>query len=199
MHLGNRRTSDIFAPLPQVPSFWADLVVRTNGDPAALAAPIREAVRRAFPDVVIEHVSPLQTIISNAYGLERAQSFLTALVAGLGGLIALLGLYALLNQHVARRTREMGICLALGSSPSLLFWQVFRRGMRLAAIGIGLGLAVALLVMRVWRDQVFGLQVANPWFMTAAALAVGAACALVIAGSARRVIAIDPVRSMREA
>jgi hypothetical protein len=199
MRLGNRRTSDMFTPLAQVPSFWADLAVRTTGDPAALQSSIRQALQRAYPDVVIEHMSPLQTIISNAYGLERAQSFLTALVALLGGLIALLGLYALLNQHVAQRTREMGIRLALGSSPRQLFWQVFRRGMSLASLGIGMGIGAALLILRIWHDQVFGLKAATGWFMVGAALAVGAGCALVISTSARRVIAIDPVTTMRHA
>jgi predicted permease len=199
MHLANRRTSDIFVPFAQVPSYWVDLVVRTPGDPTAITVPIRQAIHRTNPDVLLENVSPLQTIISNVYGLQRAQSFLTALVATLGGLIAMLGLYALLNQYVARRTRELGICLALGSSPGRLFWQVFGRGMRLSCSGIGIGLVVALVVLRIWRDRVFGLQAANPWFLAVIGVAIAAVCAAVIATSARRVTSIDPIRSIRQA
>jgi putative ABC transport system permease protein len=198
MHLNARRTSDMFVPFAQVPSFWADVVVRTSGDPAAMAEPVRQAIRRSNPDALIEHVSPLQAIISNAYGLERAQSFLTALVAALGGAIALMGLYALLSQYVARRTREMGICLALGSSPARLFWSVFRRGMLLSGLGVGIGLAAALLAARLLRGQVFGLDVAGVWLFLPVALGVALASAIVIASSARRVIRIDPLVALRQ-
>lgn len=198
MHLGARHSPDIFLPFAQVPTFWADVVVRTTGDPDALSATIRQTIQRAEPGVLIEHVSSLQGVISNAYGLERAQSFLTALVATLGGIIALTGVYALLNQYVARRRREMGICLALGSSPRQLFWSVFRRGMQLAAIGTALGLGGALLAARVLRGEVFGLDVAGVWSFLPVAFSVIVASAMVIATSARRVVGIDPLLSIRQ-
>ena len=198
MHLNARRSSDMFVPFAQVPSFWADVVVRTPDDPAAMAEPVRQAIRRSNPDALIEHVSPLQEIISNAYGLERAQSFLTALVATLGGAIALMGLYALLSQYVARRTREMGICLALGSSPARLFWSVFRRGMQLSGIGVGMGLGAALLAARLLRGQIFGLDVAGVGLFLPVAIVVALASAIVIATSARRVIRIDPLVALRQ-
>lgn len=198
MHLNERRNNDIFVPLAQLPGFWADLVVRTTGDPEAFSAPIRQAIHRSNPDTLIEHVSPMQAIISNAYGLERAQSFLTALVAALGGIIALLGLYALLNQYVARRTRELGVCLALGASPERLFWSVFRRGMQLSAAGVAIGFAVALAAVRVLRGQVFGLDAPVVWFFLPVALGIAAVAAVVIATAARRVIAIDPLLSIRQ-
>jgi putative ABC transport system permease protein len=197
MRLSTRRTVDIFVPFAQIPSFWADVVVRTTGDPAALSGPIRQAIRRANPNLLIEHVSPLQTIISNVYGLQRAQSFLTALVAILGGVVALTGVYALLNQYVAQRRREMGIRLALGSNPRGLFWFVFRRGMRLAVAGTAIGLGLALVAVRILRGQVFGLDGAT-WFFLPVGLAVVLASAVVIAASARRVIAIDPLISIRQ-
>ncbi len=198
MHLGARRTADIFVPFAQVPSFWADVVVRTSGDPASLAEPIRQAIGRGRPDVLVEHVSPLQTIISDVFGLQRAQSFLTALVAALGGVLALMGLYALLNQHVARRTREMGVRLALGSSPQRLFWSVFRRGMRLSMIGTAAGLVVALAAVRLLRGQVFGLDLVAAHVFLLVAAGIAAASALVIATSARRVVSIDPIASIRQ-
>lgn len=199
MHLGTRRNADMFVPFTQVPSFWVDLVVRTSGDPDAIAERVRQSIRHTNPDALVEHVSPLQTIVSNAYGLERAQSFLTALVAGLGGVIALVGLYALLNQYVARRTREMGICLALGSSPRRLFWSVFRRGLSLSLAGIGIGLGVALVAGRILRGQVFGLDLAGFGLFLPVAAVLVLASAFVIATSARRVIAIDPLIALRHA
>jgi putative ABC transport system permease protein len=198
LHLNDRRNSDIFVPLAQVPGFWVDVVVRTTGDPEAFSAPIRQAIYRSRPDTLIEHVSPMQAIISNAYGIERAQSFLTALVAALGGIIALLGLYALLNQYVARRTRQLGVCLALGASPDRLFWSVFRQGMHLSAAGIAIGFVVALGAVRVLRGQVFGLDAPVSWFFVRVALGIAAVAAIVIATSARRVIAIDPLQSIRQ-
>jgi len=198
MHLNDRRNNDVFVPLAQVPGFWADVVVRTTGNPDALSAPIRQAIYRSSPDTLIEHVSPMQAIISNAYGLERAQSFLTALVAALGGIVALLGLYALLNQYVARRTRELGVCLALGASPDRLFWSVFGRGMQLSTAGIAIGFVVALGAVRALRGQVFGLDAPVIWFFLLVALGIAAIAAMVIATSARRVLVIDPLLSIRQ-
>jgi predicted permease len=199
MHLGVSRSADVFVPFAQVPSFWFDLVARTPGDPAAVMTAIGQAIHRVEPDALVEHVSPMARVISDVYGLQRAQSSLTALVAGLGGLIALLGLYALLTQYVARRRRELGIRLALGSSPGRLFWHVVQRGLVLSAVGTGLGLAAAVIVMRALRNEVFGLQGAGPWFLAAIAAAIGASCAVVIAMSARRVVAIDPIATLRDA
>jgi putative ABC transport system permease protein len=163
-----------------------------------LAVGIRQAIRRENPDMLIEHDSPLQTIISNAYGLQRAQSFLTALVAILGGMIALTGVYALLNQYVAQRRREIGLRLALGSNPRGLFWLVFRRGMQLALAGTGIGLGLALIGVRVLRGQVFGLDNAGVSFFVSVGLGIALAAALVIAVSARRTIGIDPLLSIRQ-
>jgi putative ABC transport system permease protein len=198
MHMGARRGAEIFVPFAQVPSFWADVVVRTAGEPSAMAAPVRQAIRAAVPDVLIEHVSPMQAIISDAYGLERAQSFLTALVATLGGLIALTGVYALLNQYVARRTREMGIRLVLGSSPRRLFWSVFARGLRLSLAGVAAGVGVSMAAARVLRGQVFGLEAAGPWLIVPLAIGIVAVSAVVIAISARRVVGIDPLVSIQQ-
>src|SRR5262249_12908507 len=149
MHLGVQRSADIFVPLAQVPSFWFDLVARSGGEQAAVMTAVQQAIRRANPDVLIEHASPMARVLSDFYGLQRPQSPLTALVAASGGAIALLGLYALLNQYVARRRRELGIRLALGSSPSRLFWQVFQRGLLLSTGGTAVGLGAAVFVMRV--------------------------------------------------
>ena len=91
----------------------------------------------------------------------------------------------------------MGIRLALGSNPHGLFWFVFRRGMRLAVAGTAIGLGLALVAVRILRGQVFGLDAAT-WLFLPVGLAVVLASAVVIAASARRVIAIDPLISIRQ-
>jgi ABC-type antimicrobial peptide transport system permease subunit len=76
---------------------------------------------------------------------------------------------------------------------------VFQRGLLLSFAGTGVGLAVAVLVMRVLRDKVFGLKLPSGWFLAAVVIAIVIACACVIAASARRVVGIDPMRMLRDA
>lgn len=198
MHMGIKHTAEVFVPLRRTTAYWIDLVVRTNGDPAALSDAVRRVLRAWSPDLLIENVSSLNDIIWQTYGLQRAQSLLTALVAGLAGLMAAVGLYALLAQHVAQRRKEMGIRLALGSSPGRLFWTVFRRGLVLSSIGTAAGLGASFILIRVLRDQVFGLQAVNPPVVGAVVAGLAGLTSVVIWWSARRVVRIDPLEAIRD-
>jgi len=198
MHMGTRRTPEIFVPLAQTSAYWIDLVVRTNGNPRALATTVRQALRGYSPDLLIENVASLDDIIRDTYGLQRAQSLLTMLVATLAAIMAAMGIYALLTYYVAQHTREMGICLALGSSPRRLFLQVFRRGMALTLAGIVLGMGGAVMAVRSLRGAMFGLDAAGPATYLLVGVSIVALTALVIGWSARRVIRIDPLVAIRQ-
>ena len=199
MHLGVQRFPEVFVPLAQAAPYWIDLVVRTDGDPQSLRDAARQVLRRVDPDLLIENVASLDRIIWDAYGFQRAESLLTGLVASLASVMAAMGIYSLLAHYIAVRTREMGICLALGSSPRRLFWQVFRRGMTLAIAGTAVGVGSAVLVVRAIKGQVFGLQSARPATFILAGLALTGLAALVMWWSARRVVRIDPLIAIRQA
>jgi putative ABC transport system permease protein len=197
MHLGARSPSDIFLPVAQRPAFWIDLVMRTNGDPEALAEPVRRALRELNPDLLIENSKAIDTIVSNSLGLERAQASLATVVAVLSAAVAGVGLYALLAFAVAQRRREFGIRLALGSAPRALSRWMFVRGLRLALVGVVAGSAITFGLVRLLRAQVFGLASASPWAYAGAALALLVVAALALWAPARRVLRADPLEAMR--
>jgi putative ABC transport system permease protein len=197
MHLNARSPSDIFLPVGQQPAFWIDLVMRTAGDPAALAEPVRRALRELNPDLLIENSKAIDTIISNSLGLERAQASLASVVAVLSAAVAGVGLYALLAFAVAQRRREFGIRLALGSAPRALSRWMFVRGMRLALIGVAAGSAITFGLVRLLRAQVFGLASATPWAYAGSALALLVVAGLALWAPARRVLRADPLEAIR--
>lgn len=198
MHLGATARPDIFVPVAQRPAYWVDLVLRTDGDPASLMAPLRRSLRELNPDLLIENSTTIDAIVSNSLGLERAQSTMALVVAVLSAAVAGVGLYALLAFSIVERTREIGIRLALGSAPRALFWWMFSRGMRLAVVGIACGLAATLGLVQLLRAQVFGLATATPgaYFWSATTLAAIAAVAVWI--PVRRVLSANPIAALRD-
>ncbi|HKW02934.1 MAG TPA: ABC transporter permease [Vicinamibacterales bacterium] len=197
MHLGARSPADIFLPVAQRPAFWIDLVMRTNGDPDALAEPVRRTLREINRDLLIENSRSIDTIVSNSLGLQRAQASLATVVGTLSTAVAGVGLYALLAFAVAQRKREFGIRLALGSAPRALSRWMFVRGLRLAIVGVAAGSAITFGLVRLLRAQVFGLSSATPWAYALAALALLVVAALALWAPARRVLRTDPIIAMR--
>ena len=197
MHLGERAPADIFLPVVQRPAFWVDLVMRTSGDPSALKPVVRRALLALNPDLLIENATAIDAIVARSVSLQRAQSVLIAVIAILSTLVAGVGLYSMLAFAVARRTRELGIRLALGSAPRALFLQVFAGGMRLAGAGVVLGGLLAALLVRILHAQVFGLASTSPWAFVAAGGVLAAIAALALWAPARRALRTDPLVAMR--
>ncbi len=197
MHLGAQAPADIFVPVAQRPAFWVDLVVRTSGDPAALAAPARRALRDLNPDLLIENNTPIDAIVSKSVSLQRAQSVLASVVAALSAAVAGVGLYALLAFAIAQRRREFGIRLALGSAPRALSWWIFTRGMRLAVAGVAAGAVMTFAVARVLRGQVFGFADSSVGAYAAGGLTLLVLAALALWAPSRRVLRADPLIAMR--
>jgi putative ABC transport system permease protein len=197
MHLGARSPADIFLPIAQRPAFWIDLVMRTNGDPDALAEPVRRALRALNPDLLIENSRSIDAIVSNSLGLQRAQASLATVVAVLSAAVAGVGLYALLAFAVAQRRREFGIRLALGSAPRALSRWMFVRGLRLAVVGVLAGSAITWGLVRLLRAQVFGFASASSAAYVASALALLVVSALALWAPARRVLRADPLTALR--
>jgi putative ABC transport system permease protein len=197
MHLGASAPADIFFPVAQRPAFWIDLVLRTGGDPAALVAPVRRVLHDADRDLLVENSTPLAAIVAASVSLQRAQSVLAMVIAVLSALVAGVGLYALVAFAVARRAREFGIRLALGSSPRALSWWVFTRGMRLAALGVAAGALVTFVLVRLLRGEVFGFAEGPPAAYVASALVLLVVAALALLAPARRVLRVDPLVAIR--
>jgi hypothetical protein len=197
MHLLEESVAGLYRPLAQKSGWWVDLVARTDGDAQALTGRIRTSLRAFNPDLLLENESSLSAIVRDSIGLERAQSLFTSALAMLGCLLAAMGVSALLTYDVARRTREMGVRLALGCRPAQLYWGVVRRGVLLASTGVAIGCVSAIVAVRALRSTVFGLESGLLIGCATAALLILVSALVAAAIPARRVVRTDPLEALR--
>jgi ABC-type antimicrobial peptide transport system permease subunit len=174
------------------------LLARTSGDAAALTRPVTDLVRALDPGVVPYGVTTLSAFIGAADYRQRVGSQLLALFGMLGLVLACVGLYGVLSFAVARRTREIGIRMALGGARRDIFRLVLKQGGGLVAAGLVVGLAAAGAASRLLRSLLLDL---SPWdpvaFAAVAALLLGAAL-VACAVPARRATRVDPVTALRQ-
>ncbi len=190
---------DAIAPLLIVPNVTGgvEFAVRTAGDPDALIPVVREIVTKA--DSALP-VTGLRTQTQQIDHLMEAERFLARLVSFAGALALLLscvGLYGLLSYEVARRTREIGVRMALGARRGDVLRMVLGQGVRLAVIGVALGAAVAVVVTRYLSSFLFEVRANDP--VTFAAIAALILCVSVAASyvPTRRATRVDPMVALR--
>jgi len=200
-----QRKATLYLPLAQlsVPkgeafhSFGMNLAVRTNMAPLSMAATAGQAIHEVDPEIPVQNIRTMEDMISASLSPERFTMLLLGAFAGLALLLAVVGIYSVTSYSVSRRTNEMGIRVALGASRTDVLMLVFRHGMMLALIGSAIGIAGALLLSRVMRSQLFGVQPTDP------ATFVTGVCGLmvvVLAASyipARRAMRVDPMVALR--
>ena len=191
-------------PLPQMyfshttfPNTGMNLVARAHGDPAALVSAIRQAVLDRDPDVPLENVSTMEAIVANSISGSWTLSLATALFAVTALILSLTGLYAVLAFYVGRRTREIGLRVALGATGGRVSGMVLKRGLMLVGAGLVLGVLGAGVAARVLQSQLYQVGTLDP--LTFASVAVGFVVAGVSASllPARRAIRVDPVRAIQ--
>jgi predicted permease len=184
-------------PMLYVPGGHGVLHVRSAVPPAALIGSIRAAVRRLDPQVPVFDVRTISEQIDLVIGRERTFATLSLIFAVLALVLSSVGLFGVMANAVSRRTKELGIRLALGAAPSVLLRSVLREAAVLVACGALIGLPSAWLMGTTIRGLVFGIGV-NDWQSLAVPLAVLAAVAAVAAWlPARRASRIDPLIALR--
>jgi predicted permease len=189
--------SQIYYPVTQQGPSGAQLVIRTSLPPAALGASVLHALRELNPSQPAAEFRPIQTLVDRAVSPRRFFMLLVAAFAGLGLLLATLGIYGVISYSVARQTPEIGIRMALGASAGRVQRQILAGTLRLALGGIVLGTLGALAVSRVIASLLFAT---SPWDlptylgMTLALLLVAALSGYI---PARRASCINPMQALR--
>ncbi len=189
----------VYTPLQQSRELTG-MTVYVRSTPAGadgLVDRLRAAVQRRDASLPIYNVSTMERTIEEAVFTERMLAILSAAFGILATVLAAIGLYGLMSYTVARRTREIGIRIALGAERRSVVWLVLREVATLTAIGIAVGVPAALLLARLVSSQMFGLSATDP--VTLAAAAVTLAIVGLLAGwlPARRAAAVQPVRALR--
>ncbi len=173
------------------------LVLKTRPGAANLEPAIRSAIAEVSADVNVSWVRPLSLQVSGNFRIERLLSRLTSLYGGLALLLTALGLYGVTAYSVARRTREIGVRMALGADRSGIMQVVIGGPLFETTAGLAIGLPLAMLVGRAIGSQLYGVGGQNPavWGVTIAILVLTSILAAVI--PARRAASIDPSRALR--
>ena len=171
--------------------------VRTTGDPAPLAAMIRQDVRRLDAGVGVMWVRTMRQQIAAATTTERLLATLSTFFAVLALFLACIGLYGVISYDVARRTRDIGIRLALGAERSTVLAGVLRQTATITALGLIAGLVAASMTTRLVDSLLFGLTSRDPMTLGAAAVTLGSAALLAGYFPARRASRIDPAVTLR--
>ena len=184
----------IQAPLPRLR--W--LAVKSAVEPAAVVRALRAALLEIDPDLPIADVQTMDQRTAQAVAPQRLAMRLATMFAAVALLLSMLGLYGVLVGLVGRRTREIGIRMALGDTARGIFRLVLGEGLALIGAGLALGLGGAVLMARTLEGLLFGVRPTDPVLFAAVALATGAIALLACLEPARRATRVDPIKVLSE-
>ena len=182
---------------PQRPDRDIALVARTAGDPAAVANAVAAELRALDPNQPIADIRPLDAIVSADLSQPRVTAVLIGGFAATTLLLAAGGLYAIIAFGVARRTREIGVRMALGAASSDVVRLVVQRGMLLTVTGLAIGTVGALSLGRVFGSLLYGVTPADPRTHVSSVLVLAAVALLATCIPARRAARVDPMVALR--
>ena len=173
------------------------IYARTAGEPNQLMSSVRAKMRELDSNVPIYAMRTMDEQISNSLSTERMIASLSTVFGFVATVLAIIGLYGVMSYSVAQRTREIGIRMALGAEQGKVIGMVMHEVVMLIAIGVGVGVPAALVLTRVVKSQLYGLEAHDPWTLgLATALLAMVACA---AGyvPALRASRVDPMKALR--
>jgi len=176
---------------------YLTFVARADGDPAALAPSLRAAVWKLDPTLPISQVLTMDQIVASANARARFQMLLLAAFAVAAALLAAVGIYGVMSYAVAKRTREIGLRMALGANPGDVLRLVVGQGMAVALAGAGVGIAAALPLARLMSSVLYGVRPTDPATYAGVALLLLAIALLASYLPARRAAHIDPGKALR--
>jgi len=171
--------------------------VRTQGSPAAVISELRDAVRQADPAIPMTNLKTQQEETSEALSQQRLFAQLTSVFGLIALLLAMIGLYGTMAYSVTRKTHEIGIRMALGANPRIVLRMVIAQGIRLALIGVVIGIAGAVGVTRLINSMIFGVAAIDPLTFSVVALVLVLVAALACFVPARRAMRVDPMVALR--
>ncbi|MDF1505432.1 ABC transporter permease, partial [Roseisolibacter sp. H3M3-2] len=197
---------ELYVPLAQVPEepfeYWIGrelvLVARTTGDPTALAPALRRAVAEVDQRVPLYDVRTTGARLGAAVAVERFSLRLLSLLGAAGLALAALGVHGVVAYTVGRRTRELGIRLALGATARGAVGLLVRQGMRPVLAGLALGIAGSVLAARAASSLLFGVEPLDPLSLAGALAVMTGVAAIACWTPARRAARVDPIEALRE-
>jgi len=189
---------EVFTPYPQrhyVNSMSAYL--RTTREPEQIFSAVRQTVNSIDSNVPIYRINTLEKQLDNSLVIERLVASLSSAFGLLATLLAAIGLYGVMAYSVARRTREIGIRMALGAAGGDVIWLVMKEVLILVAIGIGVALPLAFGLTGLVKAQLYGITPNDPLSIALATISIAAVALTAGYVPARRATTVDPMRALR--
>ncbi|MGH9939236.1 MAG: FtsX-like permease family protein, partial [Blastocatellia bacterium] len=198
-HFGLERETqpEMYRPFDQLVIDVMPMVVRAQGDPARFANAIRRQAQAVDPTVAVDRIAPMRELLSDSLAQRRFTMLLLGAFALVALLLASVGVYGVMAYSVTQRTREIGMRLALGAQRGDVLRLVMKQGLKLASVGVAIGMLVSFVSARLMKDLLFGVSATDPLTFVAIALLLTAAALLACWIPARRAAKVDPMVALR--
>jgi putative ABC transport system permease protein len=196
-NLGDEPAPGIYVPYTQEIMPWQTLVVRTNSDPMALAAPIRHEVASLDPEQPVARVATMDELKGASTAQPRFRTFLLGAFASIALLLSAIGIYGVMAYTVTRRTNEIGVRMALGARPVNILRLIVGESTKLMFLGASLGVVGAYAVTRVMRSLLFGVSSTDPITFASVTMLLCFVALLATYIPASRASRIDPLVAMK--
>ncbi|HZG51706.1 MAG TPA: ABC transporter permease, partial [Pyrinomonadaceae bacterium] len=195
--LSEEQRPQIYNSYSQTPGLFATVVVRTKVEPLSLSHAVREAVWKVDKDQPVWKVRTVESLLAYNVADKRFLMLLMVVFASLALTITAIGLYGVINYTVGRRTHEIGIRMALGARAGDVLKLVVSQGMRLALVGVGVGLIASFALTRYIQSLLFGVSATDALTFTSVAALLGGVALLACYIPARRATKVDPLIALR--
>lgn len=200
--LGEEPVNCVYLPLMAAPEtagsfFGITALVKTSVEPRRLARPVREQIAALDPNMAVFNTGTMQEHVNKALLLPRLSALLLGLFGAVGLTLAAVGLYGVMSYSVRRRTREVGIRIALGARPGAVLGMVLRQGLTLTVTGLAIGLGAALALGRFTASALYGVSGTDAATFAAVSAVLIAAAVAAIVVPARRAARIEPTTALR--
>jgi predicted permease len=196
-HIGDRNLGRVYIPLRQNFTNRQTLIVHARGNPALVDRTVRDLVATLDPDLPTFGSMTMQESVASGLATYQTAAGTGAFFGLFALLIASIGLYAVVAEGVAARTREIGVRVALGATPRGVMHFIMGSGARLGLVGLAIGVASALGVVTLMRGLLYGLSPHDPLTFVAVPLVLGIVVFVATYLPARRAVRLDPVSALR--
>jgi putative ABC transport system permease protein len=198
-HFGLDREAqpEMYAPFEQYVIDVMPMVIRVKSDPARFAGAVREQARAVDPNVAIAGVAPMRELLSDSLAQRRFTALLLGVFAAVATLLASAGVYGVMAYSGASRAREIGVRLALGAQRGDVLRLLLKQGMRLASVGVTIGLLASLALTRLIEGLLFGVSATDPLTFGVIALLLMLVALLACWIPAWRAAKVDPMIALR--